>query len=136
MIPAKLLYAVAWQESGWQSTIKACDGGLGTMQVMPGTADFLNTFVFGEDLDPKTLSGNTQLGGQYLAYLTKFFGDQLVPQTYDLLAADTTLLNAVISAYNVGPGNVTLAQGWDGIPNKQYVNNVRALMGNCPCSAF
>jgi soluble lytic murein transglycosylase-like protein len=136
VIPAKLLYAVAWQESGWQSTIKACDGGLGTMQVMPGTVDFLNKYVFGEHLDPMTLSGNTQLGGQYLAYLTKFFGDQLVPQTYDLLADDTTLLNAVISAYNVGPGNVKLAQGWDGIPNKQYVNNVRALMDNCPCSAF
>jgi hypothetical protein len=136
VIPAKLLYAVAWQESGWQSTIKACDGGIGTMQVMPGTVDFLNTFVFGEDLDPMTLSGNTQLGGQYLAYLTKFFGDQLVPQTYDLQAADKTLLNAVISAYNVGPGVVILADGWDGIPNKQYVNNVRALMANCPCSAF
>lgn len=136
VIPAKLLYAVAWQESGWQSTIKACDGGIGTMQVMPGTVDFLNHYVFSEGLDPMTLSGNTQLGGQYLAYLTKFFGDQLVPQTYDLLAADTTLLNAVISAYNVGPGAVTLANGWDGIPNKQYVNNVRALMDNCPCSAF
>jgi len=136
VIPAKLLYAVAWQESGWQSTIKACDGGLGTMQMMPGTVDFLNKYVFGEGLDAKTLSGNTQLGGQYLAYLTKFFGDQLVPQTYDLQASDTTLLNAVISAYNVGPGNVKLAQGWDGIPNQQYVNNVRALMDNCPCSAF
>jgi len=136
VIPAKLLYAVAWQESGWQSTIKACDGGIGTMQVMPGTVDFLNTYVFGENLDPLTLSGNTQLGGQYLAYLTKYFGDQLVPQTYDLLASDTTLLNAVISAYNVGPGAVTLANGWDGIPNKQYVNNVRALMNNCPCSQY
>jgi hypothetical protein len=136
VIPATLLYAVAWQESGWQSTIKACDGGIGTMQVMPGTVEFLNTYVFGENLDPMTLSGNTQLGGQYLAYLTKFFGDQLVPQTYDLMAADKTLLNAVVSAYNVGPGAVTLANGWDGIPNKQYVNNVRALMDNCPCSAF
>ena len=136
VIPAKLLYAVAWQESGWQSTIKACDGGIGTMQVMPGTVDFLNHNVFGEELDPLTLSGNTQLGGQYLAYLTKFFGDQLVPQTYDLQASDTTLLNAVISGYNVGPGAVTLANGWDGIPNKQYVNNVRALMTNCPCSQY
>ncbi len=136
VIPAKLLYAVAYQESGWQSTIVACDNGIGTMQVMPATADFLNTYVFGENLDPHTLGGNTQLGGQYLAYLTKFFGDRLVPQTYDLLSSDPTLLNAVVSAYNVGPGNVVLANGWNGIPNKQYVNNVRALTDNCPCSAF
>jgi len=31
-VPVNLMKAVAWQESGWQSTIIACDGGIGTMQ--------------------------------------------------------------------------------------------------------
>jgi soluble lytic murein transglycosylase-like protein len=133
-VPADLLYAVAWQESGWQSAIIACDGGIGTMQVMTDTAAWMNQ-RFGTTWNIKTLSGNTMLGGQYLAWLTKYFGDQLVPASYDLGAADHVLLNAVISAYNYGFGAVNLAQGWDGIPNKSYVNNVRALMTNCTCTA-
>jgi hypothetical protein len=132
-IPAKLLYAVAWQESGWQSAIIACDGGIGTMQVMPDTATWMNN-TYETNWDVNAVEGNVMLGGQLLAWLTKYFGDQL--GTYDLNAADTTLLDAVISAYNVGPGNVDLARGRDGIVNWQYVNNVRALMVNCPCATI
>jgi soluble lytic murein transglycosylase-like protein len=131
-VPAKLLYAVAWQESGWQSAIKACDGGVGTMQVMPDTATWMNQ-RFGTKWDINALDGNVKLGGQYLAWLTKYFGDQL--GSYDLAASDTTLLNAVISAYNYGFGAVDLTKGDAGIPNWNYVNNFRALMQNCPCTA-
>src|SRR5690606_11206547 len=41
-LPPRLIKAVAEQESGWQSAIIACDGGIGTMQVMPNTADWMN----------------------------------------------------------------------------------------------
>jgi soluble lytic murein transglycosylase-like protein len=137
-IPTRLLYAVGWQESGWQSTIIACDKGIGTMQVMPDTATWMNQ-RFGTSWDVYATGGNAMLGGQYLAWLTKYFGDQLntggQANPYDLGAADTTLLDAVVSAYNVGFGNVNLALGHDGIVNWQYVNNVKALMINCPCLA-
>jgi hypothetical protein len=132
-IPLKLLKAIAWQESGWQSAIIACDTGVGTMQVMPATATWLNG-VYDTTWDINKPSDNVMLGGQYLAWLTKYFGDQL--STYDLTSADTTLLDAVISAYNFGQNAVKLADGKDGIPNWNYVNNVKALMNNCPCSAY
>jgi soluble lytic murein transglycosylase-like protein len=130
-IPKKLLFAVAWQESGWQSAIIACDGGIGTMQVMPDTAVWMNN-TYETDWDVNSVRGNVMLGGQLLAWLTKYFGDQL--GTYDLNAADTTLLDAVISAYNVGPGAVDLALGRDGIVNWQYVGSVKGLLNNCPCA--
>jgi hypothetical protein len=34
LVPANLIDAIAWEESGWQSTIIACDGGIGTMQMI------------------------------------------------------------------------------------------------------
>src|SRR2546430_1319176 len=71
-VPARLVYAVAWQESGWQSTIMACDGGIGTMQVMPNTATWMNQ-RFGTSFDVHALSGNAFLGGQYLAWLVAYF---------------------------------------------------------------
>jgi soluble lytic murein transglycosylase-like protein len=132
-IPLKLLKAIAWQESGWQSAIVACDHGTGTMQVMPATATWLNG-VYETSWNINKPSDNVMLGGQYLAWLTKYFGDQL--STYDLNSADTTLLDAVISAYNFGQNAVKLADGKDGIPNWSYVNNVKALMADCPCSKY
>jgi hypothetical protein len=133
-VPSKILYAFAYQESGWQSAILACDGGIGTMQVMPDTAAWMNQ-RFGTTFDIHTLSGNTLLGAEYIAWLTKYFGDQFPTPTYDLLASDKSLLNAVVSAYNYGFGAVDLSLGWDGIPNKQYVTNVEALIQSCPCTA-
>ncbi|HEX5541163.1 MAG TPA: transglycosylase SLT domain-containing protein [Micromonospora sp.] len=41
-VPLNMVKAVAWQESGWQSNIIACDGGVGLMQVMQPTADYVN----------------------------------------------------------------------------------------------
>jgi soluble lytic murein transglycosylase-like protein len=130
-VPVKLLYAVAWQESGWQSTIVACDGGIGTMQVMPATATWMNQ-RFGTGYDVHTLAGNTSLGAQYLAWLIRYFGDVFFGETYDL--TNQALLDSVIAAYNVGPAAVDPTLGRPGIPNWNYVDNVEALMTSCPCT--
>lgn len=143
----KLIKAIAWQESGWQSTIIACDGGIGTMQVMPNTATWMNE-KFGTDFDMHTLSGNTMIGSAYLQWLVKYFGDVYFNNTYDLSPADCVsgdpavpnyktpcLLNAVIASYNYGFGAVDTDQGIK-IPNPQYVSNVRALMQNCTCFGY
>ena len=130
VVPANLLYAVAWQESGWQSTILACDGGIGTVQMMPLTADWMNQ-RFGTSYDVHTLSGNTMLGGEYLAWLVRYFGDVYFQGSYDL--ANPALLDSVVAAYNVGVEIVDPTLGEAGIPNWGYVNNVEALMTNCPC---
>jgi len=131
-VPAKLLHAVAWQESGWQSTIVACDGGIGTMQVMPDTATWMNQ-RFGTDFDVRTLAGNTSLGAQYLAWLIRYFGDVFFGGTYDL--GNQALLDSVISAYNVGPAAVDPTKGRAGVPNWSYVEAVEAFLASCPCTA-
>lgn len=139
-VPTHLMKAVAWQESGWQSTIIACDGGIGTMQIMPDTASWMNT-RFGTSHDVDTLAGNTMIGAAYLEWLVKYFGDVWFDGSYDLNPAHcpqvTTpcLLNAVIASYNYGFGAVDLPDRI-AIPNPQYVANVRALMTECVCLSY
>jgi hypothetical protein len=146
-IPANLMKAVAWQESGWQSTILACDGGIGTMQVMPGTATWANG-RFGTSYDVNTLSGNTALGAEYLQWEIMYFGLYYFGD-FDLDAtaavgpggAEMTLRDVVIAGYNVGAGAVE-NRGADGaddyleIPNQRYVDNVTALITECTCLSY
>ena len=124
-VPKRLLYGVADQESGWQSNIYACDKGVGVMQIMPDTETWMNQ-RFGTSWKIDTPKDNVMLGGQYLAWAIRYFGEQL--GTFDVMGADQTLLNAVISAYNNGAGAVDLTKGDAGITNWTYVYNVKALM--------
>ncbi|WP_329490421.1 transglycosylase SLT domain-containing protein [Kitasatospora sp. NBC_01246] len=144
-LPVNLVKAIAWQESGWQSGILACDGGIGTMQIMPATVSWMNS-KFGTTSDPKTLAGNVQLGTQLLDWLVAYYGDSSFGGKYDLspdpATGRTPLLDLVIAAYNAGAGNVhyntvtdpvTGATGGSvAIPNPGYVANVKALMAGAP----
>ncbi len=107
-LPARLVLAIAWQESGWTQHVIAWDGGIGVMQLMPYTAMNINMGM-GQQLDPYQLWDNVNLGATYLAWLWQEFHGNL---------------SEVISGYNEG--------GWAvqhrGIFNWQYVNNVLALM--------
>lgn len=140
IVPANLVKAVAWQESGWQSDIVACDGGVGLMQVMPATADFVNT-RFEKSYDIGTPADNAKLGANYLAWLTKYFGDGYFDGDYSLSSgacrstSDVCLLNVVISAYNMGFGSLETDDGLV-LRNPTYVANVRALMTECECLAY
>jgi hypothetical protein len=107
-LPASLLLAITWQESGWQQHVISHDGGIGAMQIMPYTAMSINAAT-GIRRDPYKLSDNIYLGANYLHFLwINFHGNQ----------------KQVISAYNEG--------GWAvvhrGIFNWRYVNNVCYLM--------
>jgi LysM repeat protein len=107
-LPISLVQAIAWQESGWQQHIISRDGGIGVMQIMPYTAQGLNSSL-GRHYDPYKLHDNIYLGTYYLSILWHNFHGNL---------------NKVISAYNEG--------GWAvvhrGIFNWRYVKNVRSLM--------
>ncbi|MFE9425141.1 lytic transglycosylase domain-containing protein [Kitasatospora sp. NPDC006697] len=145
-LPVSLVKAIAWQESGWQSAILACDKGIGTMQIMPATATWMNG-KFGTSNDVNTLAGNTDLGAELLDELVAYYGDSSFGGKYDLspdpVTGKTPLLDLVIAAYNAGAGSVhyTTATdptsgavvGTEVIPNPSYVNNVKALMASCPC---
>lgn len=107
-LPAKLVLAIAWQESGWYQHVIAWDGGIGVMQLMPYTAMGLNIQTRIRR-DPYHLWDNILLGTTYLRSLWNGFHGNLVD---------------IISGYNEG--------GWAvvhrGIFNWRYVNSVLSLM--------
>ena len=128
-VPTVLMDAEAWQESGWQSQIVSCDGGFGTMQIMTGTAAWMNSH-FAAQYDYQTLSGNTELGSEYLEWLIAWFGEAYYNDDFSL--SNQNLLNDVIAAYNVGPGEVDPTAAGGGIPNRTYVTDVEALEAQQP----
>ena len=140
-VPADLVKAIAWQESGWQSNIVNCDGGRGLMQVMPGTVDQIN-FRFGQSYDAADYKQNALAGANYLAWLTKAFGDDHFKGKYDLSPArckthgSRCLLNMVISGYNAGREGVDAAYESGDLPNPAYVDSVRSLMKSCYCDRY
>lgn len=148
-VPGDLVKAIAWMESGWQSDIIACDGGMGLMQIQPETEQFINDrFELG--LDRSLLAENAMLGSAQLQWLAKYFAvnyfDGSDPGSYSLEDdcgrddavpdhLERCLLNAVISAYQAGFGTVEAVLDADGDPdytNPQYIENVRALISLRP----
>jgi Transglycosylase SLT domain len=130
----QMVEGIGWMESGWQSTIVSCDGGVGTMQVMKDTADWMN-MKYGTAYDFHTLPGNVSVAAGYLAWLTRYFGDRYFNRDYSL-AGDPdklVLLDLVISAYQAGFGAVdnAMAAGKD-LPNTWYVYAVEGFMTNQP----
>jgi Transglycosylase SLT domain len=144
-VPAKLMKAIAWQESGWQSAIMACDGGIGTMQVMAPTVDHIN-LRFGMDYTlPLSLQENTEVGANYIEWLIMYYGAGYFNSNFDLaleapLGANGekfSLLDLVVAAYNAGPGSLEVSNSTAlKIPNWGYVNNVEALMSSCVCLTY
>ncbi len=107
-LPANLVLAIAWQESGWTQHVIAKDGGIGVMQLMPYTAQDINNATRVRR-DPYHLWDNILLGVIYLRWQWNTFHGNLAQ---------------VISSYNEG--------GWAvihrGIFNWPYVNSVLYLM--------
>lgn len=103
-----LVKAVAWQESGWQQEAVSSAGALGVMQVMPGTADYVNQSLGGGNLDVTETRGNIELGVRYLHHVV-----HAMPTERKGLAA-----------YYTGPGAV--GRSLSKI-QKAYVNSVQAL---------
>jgi hypothetical protein len=149
-IPADLMNAIAMTESTWRSNVIACDGGIGTMQLMPGTVDWMHD-RFNNSFDVNTLDGNTKLGAAYLEWLTVYFGIFYFGESFNLSTsapvgaggAQVVLRDVVIAAYNVGFGAVENDHGTPAvaddtleIPNQWYVDRVNGYRANCPCDAF
>jgi soluble lytic murein transglycosylase-like protein len=141
-LSSDLVKSVAWHESGWQSNIVNCDGGRGLMQVMPDTEEMINN-RFGQSLDAHDYRQNAVIGANYLAWLTKYFGDEFFKKSYSLSTSkckthvSPCLLNLVIAGYNSGFGAVDAAYKADkSLPNPEYVDSVRSLMSSCYCDRY
>ena len=140
-VPSRLVLATAWHESGWTSNYVNCDGGRGLMQVMPDTEAFINQ-RFEQSYSSRDYRQNAVLGANYLAWLTKAFGDAYFKGNYDLSPkkcqshSSMCLLNMVIAGYNMGRGPVDESWAAKELPNEQYVDVTRSLMKSCYCDRY
>ena len=129
-VPVNLLKAIAWQATEWQSTMVACDGGIGVMHLSQATAASINQ-RYGTGYDINTLDGNAALGAGYLTWLIEYFAQRYFDTNPDLTNPD--LLATVIAGYQLGAGAVDPAKG---IPNQPSVQAVIDLMTTCSCLAW
>ena len=90
-LSARLIAAVAWQESRMNQAAVSPRGARGVMQLRPGTAARLG-------VDAGDLRGNVNGGAAYLAGLLREFNGDIVLS---------------LAAYNAGPGAV---RRWGGVP--------------------
>jgi peptidoglycan hydrolase-like protein with peptidoglycan-binding domain len=72
-IDGKLVRAVAWMESGYQTNLTSAAGAWGVMQILPGTWTYVETVLLGREV-PRTASGNIRVGVLYLRQLLREFG--------------------------------------------------------------
>ena len=70
-IPAGLLEALCWMESGWQNGARSATGAIGLGQIEPSTARFISHDLLHlrRTLDPSRPNDNLELAATYLAWL-------------------------------------------------------------------
>ncbi len=107
-IPADLLKAMTWLESGWQQGQVSSTGAVGIGQLMPDTVDHMEMLI-GQDLDQYSAEDNIRMSARYLRLLLGRYG---TPE-------------GALAAYYQGAGSVeangTFAE------TDRYVANVLAL---------
>jgi LysM repeat protein len=71
-----LVKALAWRESGWNQGSVSSAGAIGVMQIMPGTATYINNNLVSRNLDVRgSTADNIEAGTAYLAHRINQFGD-------------------------------------------------------------
>jgi LysM repeat protein len=86
-----LVKAMAYQESGWQQDVVSSAGAIGVMQVMPGTARWVNRVLLGgASLNVRQAHDNIKMGVSYMRYLLSIMPTQ----------------DQALAAYYSGPRNV------------------------------
>jgi peptidoglycan hydrolase-like protein with peptidoglycan-binding domain len=74
-VDATLARALAWMESGFQNHVVSSVGAVGVMQLLPGTWEWVETFLIGHSV-PRTADGNVRIGVRFLRWqLDQFRGD-------------------------------------------------------------
>jgi LysM repeat protein len=109
-VPASLVAAIGWQESGFNNAMVSGANARGVMQITPGTWDFVQSNLAGRRLDPASASDNVDAGVLYIKHLLQQTG------------GDET---AAIACYYQGCGSVRSRGLFD--DTKRYVANVQAL---------
>ena len=108
-VPADLLMAIAYQESGWQASVVSDKGALGVGQLMPATSAWLAQDMIGiPDLDPAVPDDNIRMSARFLAWLIAYHGD----------------VDLAVAGYYQGPVSVRLLGPY--AQTERYVANVNA----------
>jgi soluble lytic murein transglycosylase-like protein len=71
-VPADLLEALCWVESGWQRTVVSRTGAVGIGQLQPATVDHVRLLVggkIGPKLDPNNADDNIRMSARFLRFL-------------------------------------------------------------------
>ncbi len=113
-VPAALLRAQIWQESGYSPSIRSSVGAMGIAQFMPGTWP-----SWGGDGDPLNPADAIPAQARMMAALIKANGGSV---------------ELALAAYNAGQGNVNRFHGvppasWAGGQTFNYVRNITASSG-------
>ncbi len=75
-VDERLVRALAWMESGYQTSIVSSAGAVGVMQTLPETRDYVETVLVGKRF-PRTVAGDVEVGVLYLrSLLRRFNGDE------------------------------------------------------------
>jgi soluble lytic murein transglycosylase-like protein len=110
-----LVKAVAYVESGWQPDAVSSIGAMGVMQIVPSTGYWLETEIFGYDLDIETSAyDNIKVGARYLRVLLDLTGDidQAVAAYYQGYSALSLGVIYEDTIQYVASVNATKAQFW------------------------
>ena len=68
-VPADLLKAVTWMESGWQNDKVSSTKAVGIGQLMPDTVTFVSDRLLKRRLDPRRPEHNIAMSARFLRYL-------------------------------------------------------------------
>ncbi|MCB0973466.1 MAG: LysM peptidoglycan-binding domain-containing protein [Actinobacteria bacterium] len=111
-VPADLVKAIAYQESGWQSHVVSGVGAKGVMQIMPATEEWISRSLLGSPtvLNAFVPEQGIQMGVRYVAYLLDYFDGNT---------------EMAIAAYYQGQGSVMKKGLYT--DTKQYVANVQLI---------
>jgi Putative peptidoglycan binding domain/Transglycosylase SLT domain len=72
-VDRKLVRALAWMESGYQTNLTSSAGAWGVMQILPVTWSYVETVLVGTKI-PRTASGNIRVGVLFIRQLLREFG--------------------------------------------------------------
>lgn len=114
-IPADLLEATLYLESGWNQTKVSSTGAIGVGQIMPQTSAYIKAQLIGRQaggllLDPKRPEHNIRMSARYLRHLI------------DANGGDTT---KALHSYYQGAGSIAARGLYD--DTKQYARAIQAL---------
>jgi soluble lytic murein transglycosylase-like protein len=109
-VPADLLEALAWLESGWQRTVVSRTGAVGIGQLQPATVDHVRLLIGVKALDPYNADDNIRMSARFLRFLLDGTGGNT---------------STALAAYYQGLRSVTT--GAVLVETKQYVAAVLAL---------